>query len=344
MDMMVYEKRQQSKVILLLGLGLFLILSGLFFMTAFSDLSMKDIPVILMKYFQNMKMTAQEKIIFYMRMPAICMAVAAGMALSVSGGVMQSITHNDLVSPFTLGISSAAAFGASVCIVFGNTMMHSTVGLIFGAFIASCICISLVYGLSTLTGGAASALVLTGIAMNYFFSALSASIQFFAQEYKLGEIIQWTFGTLNKATWSTVGITFSVLLIATLIYFFFALRLDAMAINDDETVKSLGINAERVRWIVGLVSVFLTATVISFTGVIGFIGLIAPHIARLIIGNEHKTFLPAAGLIGACLLIYSDVIGKYILYPVSIPVGIVISFVGVPIFIHLIIKMRERGV
>lgn len=344
MDITAYERRQRYKVILLLVLALFLAVSGLFFVTAFSDLSIKDIPVILMKYFQNMKMTAQEKIIFYMRMPVICMAIVAGMALSVSGGVMQSVTHNDLVSPFTLGISSAAAFGASVCIVFGNSILHSAAGLIFGAFVASCICICLVYGLSSLTGGAASALVLTGIAMNYFFSALSASIQFLAQEYKLGEIIQWTFGTLNKATWSTVGITSLVLLVGILVYYLFALRLDAMAINDDETVTSLGINPIRVRWIVGLVSVFLTATVISFTGVIGFIGLIAPHIARLIIGNEHKTFLPAAGLIGACLLTYSDVIGKYILYPVSIPVGIVISFVGVPIFIHLIIKMRERGV
>lgn len=339
-----YDQVQKRKWMLILGLFIFMVISAMFFLVSFSDSSVQDIPTILSKYFNSAKLTGQEKIIFYMRMPTVLMAIATGMALSISGAVMQSITHNDLVSPFTLGISSAAAFGASVCIVFGNVIIHSTVGIIAGAFVSSCVCISLVYGLSTLTGGAASALVLTGIAMNYFFSAMSAGIQFFAQEYKLGEIIQWTFGTLNKATWTTTGITFFVLLIAIAIYYVFAIRLDAMAINDDETVKSLGIHPERVRWVVGVVSVLVTATVISFTGVIGFVGLIAPHIARLLIGNEHKTFLPATAIIGACLMLYADIVGKYILYPVSIPVGIVISFIGVPIFIHLIIKMRGRGI
>lgn len=344
MSVLSYAIKQKRKWGLIIGLFVFMVISGMFFSTAFSDLSMINIPVIISKYFSGIQLSAQEKIIFYMRMPTIAMAIAAGMALSASGAVMQSITHNDLVSPFTLGVSSAAAFGASVCIVWGNAMFHSTIGMIIGAFLASCVCIILVYSLSMLTSGAVSALVLTGIAMNYFFSALSASIQFFAQEYKLGEIIQWTFGTLSKATWTATGITFGVLFFSIIIYYIFALRLDAMAINDDETVKSLGINPEKVRWIVGFVSVLLTATVISFTGVIGFVGLIAPHIARMIIGNEHKTFLPASGIIGACLLLYSDVIGKYILYPVSIPVGIVISFVGVPIFIHLVIKMRRWGI
>lgn len=338
-----YEKTQRNKILFIVGLLLFLIFSGLLFLTAFTDTSVKDTFGILYKYFYDERMTGQEKIIFYMRMPTVLMAIAAGSALAISGGVMQSITHNDLVSPFTLGISSAAAFGASACIAFGGYVFHSTIGMIGGAFASSLVCISMVYGLSMYTGGAASNLVLTGIAMNYLFSAMSAVIQFLAQEYKLGEIIQWTFGTLNKATWNTVGITFVVLLVSAIIYYFFALRLDAMSINDDETVKSLGINPKNVRGIVGLVSVLLTATVISFTGVIGFVGLVAPHIARLLIGNEHKTFLPASGLIGAGLLLYSDMIGKYIMHPVIIPVGIVIAFVGVPIFIHLIIKAREKG-
>lgn len=343
MDGMSYEKTQRNKVLFIIGLIFFMIVSGLIFSTVFTDLSMNDTFNSLYKYFQGDRLTGQEKIVFYMRMPTVLMAVAAGSALAISGAVMQSITHNDLVSPFTLGISSAAAFGASACIVFGGYVMHTTLGMIIGAFGSSLVCIGMVYGLSIYTGGAASNLVLTGIAMNYLFSAMSAVIQFLAQEYKLGEIIQWTFGTLNKATWNTVGITFIVLFVSCVIYYFYALRLDAMAINDDETVKSLGIHPEKVRGIVGLVSVLLTATVISFTGVIGFVGLVAPHIARLIIGNEHKTFLPAAGVIGATLLLYSDMIGKYIMHPVVIPVGIVIAFVGVPIFIHLVIKSREKG-
>lgn len=339
----LWRRAQKRKMIVILALAVFAVLSALLFMTAFSGLKVVDISVLLFKLFQGMHLSTQEKIVAYMRMPAIAMAFTAGISLSMSGAVMQSMTHNDLVSPFTLGVSAAAAFGASLCIVSGNVVMHSSIGMIAGAFLFSCLCVFLVYGISSYTGEGASALVLTGIAMNYFFSALSATVQFFAQEYKLGEIIQWTFGTLDKATWNTVGITLGVMVLASIVYYFLSLSLDAMSINDDETVRSLGIYPQRIRLIAGLVSVLLTATVISFTGVIGFIGLIAPHIARLIIGNEHRTYLPTAGLIGACLLLYSDFLGKHILYPVSIPVGIVISFVGVPIFIHLIIKMRGRG-
>lgn len=337
-----YEVEKWKRVTVLLGLTLCMILSALWFMTIHMEISVFSIPDILYRAMDNQLLTAQEKIVLYMRMPSVLMAIAAGMALSISGGVMQSVTHNDLVSPFTLGISAAAAFGASLCIVSENPMLHSTVGMIGGAFLAACICILCVYGISLRTGTTASVLVLTGIAMNYFFSALSATVQFFAQEYKLGEIIQWTFGTLNKANWSFVGCSFGILLIGILLFFYLALPLDAMAVNDDEMVKSLGIQPQKIRFITGLVSVFLTATIISFTGVIGFVGLIAPHMARMAVGNRHRIFLPMAGVMGACLLLYADMIGRYILYPVSIPVGIVISFLGVPLFIQLVMKMRGR--
>ena len=115
-----------------------------------------------------------------------------------------------------------------------------------------------------------------------------------------------------------------------------------MAANDDETVISLGINPAGIRLSAGLVSVLLTSTVISFTGVIGFVGLIAPHIARILVGNEHRIFLPMTAATGSCLLLYADALGKYILYPVSIPVGIIISFIGVPIFVHLILSMKRK--
>lgn len=343
MNIDVYEKNQKRKWYLIFGITIFSLLSALIFMTIFTNVSVFSIPDVIYRFMTGGQLTAQEKIIIHMRMPAVLMALVAGIALSISGAVMQSVTHNDLVSPFTLGVSSAAAFGASVCIISGSSILHSTVGMILGAFISSCICIFLVYSLSAKIGISASALVLVGISMNYFFSALSATIQFFAQEYKLGEIIQWTFGTFSKADWKIVGMSSVVLLIAIIIYAFLSLQLDAMANNDDEMVKSLGIQPERTRMITGMVAVLLTSTIISFTGVIGFIGLIAPHIARTVIGNEHRTFLPMAAVTGACLLLYSDAIGKYILYPVMIPVGIVISFVGVPLFVHLVISMRGRG-
>lgn len=337
-----YERNKTRKICVIVALALFTFISALIFMTAFTPLSFSSIPGILIRFAENQYLETPEKIVVYMRAPAILMALIAGMALSLAGSVMQSITHNDLVSPFTLGVSAAAAFGASVCIVWGNSIVHSSIGMVIGAFISSLICIFIVYIISVKAGSSASTLVLVGIAMNYLFSALSAIVQFFAQEYKLGEIVHWTFGTFDKATWTTVGISFTVLVISTIIFHFFSLQLDAMSMNDDETVISLGINPKKLRITSGLVSVLLTSAIISFTGVIGFVGLISPHIARILVGNEHRLFLPMSAMIGACLLIYSDFVGKYILYPVSIPVGIVVSFIGVPVFVHLVMAMRRE--
>ena len=171
-----YTQKRKKQLFLVGGITLLSCFSALFFMTVFSDIPISHLPQLLIRFFQNENLSPQEKIILYMRMPTVLMTILAGISLSISGGVMQSITHNDLVSPFTLGISAAAAFGASLCIVFGGSVLHSTGGLILGAFTASCLCISLVYGLSFKTGSAASTLVLIGIAMNYLFSAGSAAI------------------------------------------------------------------------------------------------------------------------------------------------------------------------
>lgn len=279
------------------------------------------------------------KIILLLRMPRILLALLAGAGLAVSGAVMQSITRNYLVSPFTLGISSAAAFGASMCIVFGSgVFFESDLAMILCAFGASCGCGLVVYGISKQIGVKPSSIVLVGIALNYFFSAMTATIEFFAREHKLEAVVQWTFGSFNQATWESVAFTGVAVCFCCIVVMFYCLPLNAMASNDDETVKSLGVQPEKLRTIGGLAAVLMTSTIISFTGVIGFVGLIAPHMARFVIGNDHRFYLPFAAVLGAFLLLVSDTIGKLILYPVNIPVGIVISFLGVPLFVHLILS------
>jgi iron complex transport system permease protein len=282
---------------------------------------------------------AVNKIILLLRLPRIVMAILAGISLSVAGAIMQSVTRNPLVSPFTLGISSAAAFGASLCIVFGRgAFFESNMGIIACAFVSSLICVLTVYSISKRIGINPTVIVLVGISLNYFFSALTATVEFFSKQHKLEEVVQWTFGTFNKSSWDSVifcGIITSLCLIFLRQY---NLKLDAIASNDDETVKSLGINPESIRTASGFAAVLITATVISFTGVIGFVGLIAPHMARIIIGNQHKYYLPFSGLLGAMLLLCADTIGRFIFYPVNIPVGIIVSFIGVPLFVHLILS------
>lgn len=343
-----YKNEQRKKLLLISAVALVMLMAGYVFTT----IGMKNIAptqtlIVITKAFNGTLDSgadaATNKVIMLLRLPRIILAMLAGIGLAVSGAVMQSLTRNYLVSPFTLGISSAAAFGASMSIVFGVGMFfQSETGMISCAFAAACLCGCIVYGISRYVGLNPSSIVLVGIALNYLFSAMTATIEFFAKEHKLEAVVQWTFGSVNRATWDSVMITFLIVIIGFIILMLFSLKLNVMATNSDEMSQSLGINISEVRVICGMIAILLTSTIISFTGVIGFVGLIAPHIARLLIGDNHLYYLPFASVLGGVLLLFSDTIGKFILYPVNIPVGIVISFLGVPLFVHLIL-MKKRG-
>ena len=343
-----YKNKNKKKILLIVTVVFIMLVSAYVFTTlGMKNISNMQTLVAISKAFSgtldNGADAASNKVIMLLRLPRIALAMLAGIGLAVSGAVMQSLTRNYLVSPFTLGISSAAAFGASMSIVFGvGVFFQSEVGMISCAFIASCICGCIVYGISRYIGLNPSSIVLVGISLNYLFSAMTATIEFFAKEHKLEAVVQWTFGSFNRATWESVLITFIVIVVGLAILIIYSLKLNVMATNSDEMAKSLGINVNKARVVCGMTAILLTATIISFTGVIGFIGLIAPHIARLLIGDNHLYYLPFASVLGGILLLFSDMIGKFILYPVNIPVGIVISFLGVPLFIHLILMKRRN--
>ena len=343
----LYEKECQKKYYsIIIGIIVIAILA-LYFTTIGMNVPIRQVFVAINAYYSgtiNENGTAAiNKIIVLLRMPRILLAIVSGIGLSVAGLVMQSVTRNYLVSPFTLGVSSSAAFGASICIVFGSGFFfHSEIGIISCAFLSACLCGLIVYGLSSKIGIKPSTLVLIGIALNYLFSAMTATIEFFAKEHKLEAVVQWTFGSFNRATWENVMISAIIVLVSSSLLWKYSLTLNAMAGNDDEAARTLGINTYKLRTISGLMAILITATIISFTGVIGFIGLIAPHMARFIIGTDHRFALPFAAILGAILLLVADTFGKLILYPVNIPVGIVISFLGVPLFVHLIINKGKH--
>ena len=343
-----YQSGNNRKIVLILIAFSFVIIFSIFFTTIGMDYSSWQLFKALDAYRQGELSgtpdSAVNKIILLLRLPRIALAILAGIGLAVSGALMQSVTRNPLVSPFTLGLSSAAAFGASLCIVFGTgSFLGSEVGIITCAFICSVLCVLIVYSVAKKIAISPTVIVLVGISLNYLFSAMTATVEFFAKQHKLEAVVQWTFGSFNRATWDSVSVCSLVIAICFIFIMRYCLRLDAIALNDDETVKSLGINPESIRVISGLVSVLMTATIISFTGVIGFVGLIAPHMSRLIIGNQHKFFLPFSGLVGALLLLVADTLGRVILQPVSIPVGIIVSFLGVPLFVHLILSNGREG-
>ncbi|MFJ9534830.1 FecCD family ABC transporter permease [Herbaspirillum sp. NPDC101396] len=282
-----------------------------------------------------------------LRLPRIVMAVVAGAGLALAGVAMQGITRNPLVSPYTVGISPAAAFGASLAILSGATgIAGAWSGLyltVAAAFASAVLCATLVLAFSALRGVSATMLVLGGVGLTYLFSALTASVQFVATEQQLAAIVQWTFGSLNGSTWNEVAVAGGVLLLGAPLLQWHAWALNAFAAGGDDIAASLGFAVGRVRTVVTVVAVMITAAVVSFTGVIGFVGLVAPHIARLLIGGDHRWLLPFSAIVGALLVLLSDMAGRLLFAPVIIPVGIVVAYVGVPLFLHLLLSSRHKA-
>jgi len=282
-----------------------------------------------------------------LRLPRIVMAVVAGAGLALAGVAMQGITRNPLVSPYTVGISPAAAFGASLAILSGATgVAGAWSGLyltVAAAFASAVLCATLVLAFSALRGVSATMLVLGGVGLTYLFSALTASVQFVATEQQLAAIVQWTFGSLNGSTWNEVAVAGGVLLLGAPLLQWHAWALNAFAAGGDDIAASLGFAVGRVRTVVTVVAVMITAAVVSFTGVIGFVGLVAPHIARLLIGGDHRWLLPFSAIVGALLVLLSDMAGRLLFAPVIIPVGIVVAYVGVPLFLHLLLSSRHKA-
>ena len=340
-----YETRQAQRVaIILTGFVLMLALAVIFAALGATNTPCVDILRTLVRLALRQELDTPQTVILHLRLPRVVMAMLAGAGLSISGAAMQGITRNPLVSPFTIGVSNAAAFGASLSIVFGLGILPGTEsGTVITAFLLAFLSAALVYLVSLRAGLSPETLVLTGIAINYLFSAATSLIQYFADEHRLSAAVAWAFGSFNGAEWNEVGTTAVAVLVTGVGLYICAPSLDLLASGDDEVARSLGANPQRVRAVAGALSVMATAAVISFTGVIGFVGLAGPHIARLLLGSGHRHLIPFSAVVGAILTLTADTIGRLILAPVLIPVGIVVSFLGVPIFVNLILTRRKRG-
>jgi iron complex transport system permease protein len=276
-------------------------------------------------------------------------ALLAGAGLAVAGVVMQCILRNPLASPFTLGISSASAFGASFAIIFmgAGSSMTSIVSInnpyitTMCAFLFSLLATGAILLLTKVTRVSAETMILAGIAISVMFSAGLSFMQYIATDSQLGNIVAWTFGDLGKATWSWNALIILVLLPVALYFFYKRWDYNALDAGED-TAKGLGVNTERERIIGMVLSSVLSAFIVSFFGIIAFIGLLGPHMARMIIGSDHRYLLPLSIILGAIILIIADGVGQVILYPSVIPVGIITSMLGGPLFIYLLIRRYRK--
>jgi iron complex transport system permease protein len=286
---------------------------------------------------------ATTQIVWNIRMPIALTAVLVGGALAVAGAEMQTILNNPLAEPYTLGISAAAGFGAALSVVTGLSALPlgAVLGTAGSAWVFAMLACGLIVTVSLLRGASTETMILLGIALVFLFTALLSLMQYVASDAQLQQVLFWTLGSLSRATWPQVGTIAVVLAVLTPVFHRASWTLTAFRLGDDRA-QALGIAVQRTR-ILALVGVsLLAATAVAFAGTIGFIGLVGPHIARILIGEDQRYFLPASLLCGSTLLCGAALAAQLIVPGVVIPVGIITSLVGVPVFLVIVLSQRRN--
>ncbi|MEW5422200.1 FecCD family ABC transporter permease [Amorphus sp. 3PC139-8] len=283
-------------------------------------------------------------VVWQVRLPTACLAVLVGASLSLAGTEMQTILRNPLASPFTLGVSSAAAFGAALAIVLGISLplVPEAFAVPANAFVFAFGAVMLIQLIATVRGEDGSALILFGIAMVFTFNALVSAIQFVAPAASLQELVFWTMGGLGRADRVSVFATAAVFCLVLPFSLAAAVRLTLLELGE-ERARSLGVSLQRLRFGCLARASLLAATAVAFAGTIGFVGLVGPHVARLMVGDDHRLLLPASILSGAAIMSLSSIAAKLVLPGVIMPIGIVTTLVGLPFFVMLLFGRRRRG-
>ena len=282
-------------------------------------------------------------IIWQIRLPQTLTGVLVGAALGVAGLQMQTILDNPLASPFTLGFSAAAGFGAALAIMFGTWLpFPDYLAVPISAFLMTLLATSLVYGVARSHRATPEVLVLSGIAVLFFFQALQSLLQFMASPEVLQQIVFWLFGSLLKATWTSVAVILVIGLAVSPVILGDVWRLTALRLGDG-TAASLGLPIPELRRRTLVTVSLLTAGAVCFVGTIGFVGLIAPHAARAAVGEDHRHALPLAAIAGSVILVGASVFGKLISPAAAIPVGIITAVAGVPMLFAVIISRRSSS-
>lgn len=287
-----------------------------------------------------------EQIIWDLRAPRVFTAVVAGAGLAVAGLIMQAILRNPLASPYTLGVASAASFGAALAIILQTSMLGILavsvafdLVIVANAFFFAFAAMIVVYTLARLQRVTPETIVLLGVAMMFLFGALTALAQYVGSPEEVAQLTYWMFGSLTKSSWTKLGVIAAVVVAAIIVSRCWAWDLNAL-LSGDDSARSVGIRVERIRLRGLLMASLVTAAVVAMLGPVAFIGLVAPHLARMLIGSDHRFLVPMTCVVGAVVLTAADLVSRTIISPVVIPVGIVTSFVGVPLLAYLVLRRK----
>ena len=342
-----YEKSARHKTLFISFLVVAIILIGLIAVTigplqiSVSD-SYKVIASHIFPSVVSAPDTMTDNTVWQVRLPRVLAGVFVGFALAVSGAVMQPVLKNPMASPFTLGVSASAGFGASLAIALGAGIGSATVSVIGYAFFFSMLSALVILFISKVKDATPEVIILSGIALSYLFNAGTTMLQYFVDPIYTKQMVFWLSGSLYKGNWENLAYILPVVVLLSVFLIMKSKDLNSIS-SGDETAKSVGINVERTRLIMIIISTVLTALVVSFMGTIGFIGLVAPHIVRLVIGADNRFVVIGSGFVGSFLLVVSDIAAMNVMSPVALPIGVITSFMGVPLFLYLILKMKKGG-
>lgn len=290
-------------------------------------------------------------IIWNIRLPQVLAAVIAGGGLAIAGAVMQTVLRNELGSPYTLGISHAAVFGAAFSIVVlgtGSTTASQSTAVVLdnpylttvSAFGCSLVSTGIIVALAQYKNASPATMILTGVALGSLFTAGVTALQYVADSTELSAMVYWTFGDLSRATWGDLGLMAAVTFPATAYFVSNGWSYNALD-SGDATARSLGVDVAALRLRGMVVASFVTALIVSHVGIIGFVGLVVPHIVRKLIGGDERYLLPVSAVVGGVLLLVSDTVARTAFAPLVLPVGILTSFLGAPLFIYLVVNGRD---
>lgn len=298
---------------------------------------------------------AAVRIIWNIRIPRVLAAVIAGAGLSVSGLMMQTTLNNSMASPSTLGVSNAAVFGANLSIIAfaggflstGNNLQSYAVGAnpyatSVMAFLFSTASILLILALCRIRAFSPNVVVLAGIAIGSVWTAATTVLQFYATDVGLSAAVIWSFGDLGRATYRTDAIMFVVVALSTMFFLLLSWHYNAL-LSGEATAKSMGVRVDGLRFASLLLSSVITAVCVSFLGVIGFVGIICPHVVKKLLGQDHRLSIPASALCGSLLLLAADTLSRSLGNGSALPVGAITSLLGAPFFIAIIFSKKENG-
>ena len=284
-------------------------------------------------------MSTDMRVVWNLRLPRVLAALIAGFGLAVAGCAMQSMMKNPLADPYTTGISSGAALGATTAMTMGWYLVPGEYGIVINAFVGALIPAAFIIAMSALRKPSPAMMILSGISLMYIFNAIQSYLMLIADPNAASAVYSWTVGSITSIEWKELPFLFAVALVGGIAMMFMARVLNTMN-SGDSYAKSIGININHARIIILIIVSMIAAGIVSFTGIIGFIGLVGPHIARMFVGSDNKILIPAAGLMGACIMLLSDCVVQEV-NPLM-PIGIITSILGGPIFMLLILRQKKE--